>query len=143
MWWFRVGHLGFALFFGSLFVKTHRLGAIFNNPNLQRVRMPNSDLLLGLGLLVGAAMGYLCIWTAIDPPVVVTVVRAAALQTYERCASNSSSWEPVRLTTTPLCLLLLLLTHPFLHPSLPHSPLDCRSSSQWKVLSCFGVYTYV
>jgi hypothetical protein len=90
--------MGFAIFFGSLFVKTHRLGAIFNNPNLQRVRMPNSELLLGLGLLVGASMCYLGTWTVLDPPVVTTVVRSTALQTYEKCASLSSSWEPVSFT---------------------------------------------
>jgi predicted outer membrane repeat protein len=83
--------IGFALCYGSLFIKEWRLFRLFD-PNINaRVRVRDLDLLKGLSLLVGAELGFLIIWFAISPFILDVSANLTAETITYQCSSKATS----------------------------------------------------
>ncbi|KJE90139.1 hypothetical protein, variant [Capsaspora owczarzaki ATCC 30864] len=91
-----IGHLGFAVAFGALFAKTHRIAAIFNNKNLARKLRGTSDsfLMSRIAIVVSAVSLYLLVWSVVDKPDVVgTTEVGETISVYYMCKSSNDSWS--------------------------------------------------
>ncbi|KAK7487087.1 hypothetical protein BaRGS_00021582, partial [Batillaria attramentaria] len=64
-------HMGFALLYGSLLIKTWRISVIFNSR--KKVNLPDKVLLQRLVPLPAVMAIFLSCWTVIGPPQVITV----------------------------------------------------------------------
>lgn len=83
----------FALLFGSLFAKTHRLSRLFNNTKLRRLKLTNAYVFYILGIILLAEITVLLIITYVFPSVLthVRVPSATSFDGYlsfDRCAAG-------------------------------------------------------
>jgi hypothetical protein len=87
-----LGHLAFALAYGSLLAKTYRVGRIFTSDVLTVLRITNKDLLGVVGAFCAAVIAYLAIWSASDAPHRQLIVGDDHLE-YIVCQSDHSAWS--------------------------------------------------
>jgi hypothetical protein len=82
------GHLGYALVFGSLFLKTWRVNRIINNASLKRVKISSWDMILYSAIMIVAIVVYMIIFTVVGKPHESAIVTRIRNQTtyYTRCA---------------------------------------------------------
>eukprot|EP01137_Pigoraptor_chileana_P023678 Opistho-2@90362 len=86
-----LGHISFAIAFGALFAKTHRVMTIFGNRRLnKRINVGDERLLAIVGSVVGVVVVYLSVWTAVDGPTPTTKI----VQHVEHleCANTNTGW---------------------------------------------------
>ncbi|GBG32804.1 Metabotropic glutamate receptor-like protein B [Hondaea fermentalgiana] len=100
--------VGFAVLYSSLWLKTWRLGRIFDNPKLKRIFITNRTMQLYQGLLLTVILVCNILWMVIDPlryeRVVVTMDDdGSVLESYGRCYSEDSL-----ILIAPLAAILML-----------------------------------
>jgi hypothetical protein len=107
-------HCSFALIFSALFIKTYRVGLIFNQAVLRKLHLSNARMFLGVLLVLLLEGIYLTCWTSIDPPALSCSIVQPTNQMFCSCdithsSSSSSSawsfWHPVLLGLEALGLL--------------------------------------
>jgi gamma-aminobutyric acid type B receptor len=100
-----IGHIAFALLYGSLFAKTFRVAKIFNLTKLTPMKLSNTRLLSFVGLSVLFTIIYLIVWTT-DPvgrPQIVQVSRDNIA--YDVCQSGRKIYPSIILAVEGLTVL--------------------------------------
>lgn len=93
-----LGHLGYSLMLGTLYVKTWRVDKIFNNKQLKTLRISDKMMYIRLGVLCVSSLIALIIMTAVDPFHVVyssggtTTKGIITYVTYYKECSQPSTW---------------------------------------------------
>merc|ERR1711988_865927 len=104
-------NVGFDLIIGPLFLKTHRLNKICNNPKLVKVKITNKDLLRQLGLLLLGDLIILVTWFITFTPTVVHVdalTDETTLDSFCASVSNLAGNSPAEPTLLPAIMVALL-----------------------------------
>eukprot|EP00455_Lapot_gusevi_P018022 TRINITY_DN1975_c0_g1_i32.p1 TRINITY_DN1975_c0_g1~~TRINITY_DN1975_c0_g1_i32.p1 ORF type:complete len:715 (-),score=105.34 TRINITY_DN1975_c0_g1_i32:448-2592(-) len=98
---------GFAIFFGALVVKTHRINSIFNNQKLLTVRLSNSMLFSQIGVILLIEWILLAVFTARAPYVVRAYDDPISPLTkyYQQCNSNDRTVYTALLYVFNSCLV--------------------------------------
>lgn len=101
-----IGHLAFWIVFSSLFAKSWRIAKIFNAKKLEKQRLTDRSLVFGVVGIVGVAVLWLILWSAIDglQPLQVLSGTTQLLQTW--CRSRQSFWAYVILAAELAWLLV-------------------------------------
>lgn len=87
--------IGFALLYSSLWLKTWRLGKIYNNPKLRRIHITNGRIKLYTLLQLLFVVGLNIVWGVVDPLRWERVIlredaNGNVLESYGRCYSEQS-----------------------------------------------------
>mmetsp|Transcript_11112 Transcript_11112/g.19018 ORF Transcript_11112/g.19018 Transcript_11112/m.19018 type:complete len:1156 (-) Transcript_11112:219-3686(-) len=100
--------IGFAYLYSSLWLKTWRLGRIFDNPKLKRIFITNRKMQAFQGLLLIVIIALNIVWIEVDPlrwerVDLTTDSQGNVLTSYGRCYSEKSL-----VLVAPLAAILLL-----------------------------------
>jgi len=101
---------GFIILYSSLWLKTWRLGKIFDNPKLKRIFITNRKMQTYQAVILIIILALNVVWIAVDPlkwerVVVRTDARGNVLESYGRC--NSVEGKALALLA-PLAAILVL-----------------------------------
>jgi ABC-type branched-subunit amino acid transport system substrate-binding protein len=102
-----LGHMGYALCFGGLFMKSWRVNMILNTRTIRRVVITNTDVLLRMLVGLSSCVGYMCVVTFVAEPHFATSVSFSANQrTVEYFCSFEESGYHTALLIVEACFLM-------------------------------------
>jgi hypothetical protein len=97
---------GFLLLAGSLFAKSYRIAAVFNQERIKKVHIPDSKLIAAVGLTILVELIFDLLWVTIDPLTPKRSLSSNGITSYSVCTCDHSSvWVGISLSTKAVYLL--------------------------------------
>jgi hypothetical protein len=103
-----VFNLAFTSLFAILFVKVHRVNALFNNKKMKKVRMGPMVLLTRVSMIVGCELVIQIIWTIVDPNTAVVKLGTGPQGEFVEtviCQSNSPAFAAISIGFKAILIL--------------------------------------
>jgi len=98
-----LGHLAYAICFGSLFAKTYRVAIVFGMKDFYLVKISNVDLLKPLFSFMMITVVYLIVWVSLSAPKPVSVLYNGIF--YTICQSSQTFWPNIIIIVEAIVLL--------------------------------------
>lgn len=103
-----IGHVGFALSFGSLFAKNWRVKRIFYDQIISyKVDLTDLALMKPIGLVLTVSVVYMCAWFAVDPPKRGFIFSETDSSLRYAVCKSDQNWWYYALYIVEICFLLV------------------------------------